>query len=257
MQNIYPLFERNRILKKEHMWSLRDYAFTHMQLEYGEYSDGILRGCELKVEENKLLLGQGIVKYKGFLYLVSEEMSINYEATERLQFLKLRADREERLSDSIRYGLTLVLEEKGTEEDELEVCRFKLRIGSRLRNTYKDFEDMETEFDTINFLHGNWAGLGGSTLSSVITNYFAKLVLEESGSKAEDIHFAYLCLGQPGAISRRIVEDYVGRRINLYDSRNLSDERLFEGLVQIMEEIKGNRQIRASSTGGRRKILVE
>lgn len=36
MQNLYPLFERNRILKKELLWSLRDYAFGQLRLEYGE-----------------------------------------------------------------------------------------------------------------------------------------------------------------------------------------------------------------------------
>ena len=49
MQNLYPLFERNRILKKELMWSLRDYSFTHIQLEYQAYADGMIKGCDLEV----------------------------------------------------------------------------------------------------------------------------------------------------------------------------------------------------------------
>jgi len=257
MQNIYPLFEANRILKKEHMWSLRDYIFTHMQLEYREYSDGILQGCELKVEGNKVILGPGIVKCGGFLYLIPEEMDAVYEATERIQFLKLKANKEERSSDCICYELTLALEENKAQEKELEVCRFKLRGGSRLRYTYKDFEDLETEFDTINPLHGDWAGQGGGSLSPIITDYFARLVLEESGSHTEDIHFAYLCLSQSGAVNRRIVEDYVRRRGGQQDLETLSKEELFAGLVQIMEEIRGNRQPRSGKSGGRHRILVE
>ena len=45
MQNLYPLFERNRILKKELLWSLRDYSFSQIQLEYQEYGQGIIQGC--------------------------------------------------------------------------------------------------------------------------------------------------------------------------------------------------------------------
>lgn len=47
-QNIYPLFERNRIMKKEYLWSLRDYSFGFMKVQYAEFSDGILTGCGLK-----------------------------------------------------------------------------------------------------------------------------------------------------------------------------------------------------------------
>ena len=44
IQNIYPLFERNRILKKEMLWSLRDYAFAHAGVKYQKYGQGTLRG---------------------------------------------------------------------------------------------------------------------------------------------------------------------------------------------------------------------
>lgn len=57
MQNLYPLFEQNRILKKELLWSLRDYSFAHVQLEYQEYGQGILRGCEIQVRDGKLVVG--------------------------------------------------------------------------------------------------------------------------------------------------------------------------------------------------------
>ena len=40
MQNLYPLFERNRVLKKELLWALRDYSFGQLQLKYADYGDG-------------------------------------------------------------------------------------------------------------------------------------------------------------------------------------------------------------------------
>ena len=64
MQNLYPLFERNRILKKELMWSLRDYSFTHIQLEYQAYADGMIKGCDLEVRGNELVVGKGIVIWR-------------------------------------------------------------------------------------------------------------------------------------------------------------------------------------------------
>ena len=51
MEYIYPLFERNRILKKEHLWSLRDYPLAHMEMAYASYGDGLIQGCEVTVRE--------------------------------------------------------------------------------------------------------------------------------------------------------------------------------------------------------------
>ena len=65
MQNLYPLFERNRILKKELLWSLRDYAFSHIQLEYQEYGQGIIQGCPVQVQGRELVVGPGMIKYGG------------------------------------------------------------------------------------------------------------------------------------------------------------------------------------------------
>lgn len=42
------LFERNRILKKELLWALRDYSFAQARLDNEEYADGMLRGCEVR-----------------------------------------------------------------------------------------------------------------------------------------------------------------------------------------------------------------
>ena len=45
MQNLYPLFGQNRILKKELLWSLRDCSFAQLQLRYQDYGQGFLQGC--------------------------------------------------------------------------------------------------------------------------------------------------------------------------------------------------------------------
>lgn len=73
MQNLYPLFERKRILKKELLWSLRDYSFAHFRLEYQEYGQGLLQGCGVAVQGGELVVGPGMIKYGDFICLVTEE----------------------------------------------------------------------------------------------------------------------------------------------------------------------------------------
>ena len=46
-KNIYPLFERKRLLKKEMLENLRDYPRNIFQILYQSYSDGILSGCNI------------------------------------------------------------------------------------------------------------------------------------------------------------------------------------------------------------------
>lgn len=83
MQNIYPLFEQNRILKKGLLWSLRDYSFAHVQLEYQEYGQGIIRGCEVVVNGSGLTVKPGIIKYGRFICLMMEEETISYQPDEK------------------------------------------------------------------------------------------------------------------------------------------------------------------------------
>ena len=37
-------------------------------------------------------------------------------------------------------------------ENQMEMCRFYLREGSALRDSYKNFADMSTEYDTVNLI---------------------------------------------------------------------------------------------------------
>lgn len=108
MQNLYPLFERNRILKKELLWSLRDYSFSHVQLEYLEYGQGIIRGCDIKVQGEELVVGPGMIKYGQFICLMMEEQRIHYEPSDQIQYLKIKITVDRRSADYIAYQIDLL-----------------------------------------------------------------------------------------------------------------------------------------------------
>lgn len=260
MENLYPLFERNRILKKELMWALRDYAFANIQLEYQDFADGILKGCEVKIRGQELVVSRGMVKYGGFVYLVTEEMSLPYGPKENLQVLKMKLEEDRRSGDFIAYRVTLFLDDDPVKkEGELEVCRFKLQHGSRLREDYKNFEDMATEFDTVNLLEADFSSITGKSFAPKVTGYFARETLKAEYCQAEDIGFAYLCLSQPGAVSREVVWDHVGRRMGAGEEEYKDWGRceVFDGMVSLLREMQTGSGRRAGREGGRRRILVE
>lgn len=272
MQNIYPLFKSNSILRKEHLWSLRDYSFNHLRLEYRSHGDGILAGCEPSVRGEEIVIGEGLIKHGGFIRLVAEEMTVPYTPTGELAVLKLRMSEDRQSGDSVRYRVEPFLdgdtEKKG---NELEVCRFKLRHGSRLRDRYQDFGDMVTEYDTVDVTEADWGAPGGRTLPPAVTGYFAQLVLEEDGSMPEDISFAYLCLCLPGAVPERVLEHYIRGRLSgmgvAWGGAGTAAEgggetrpgnrRLFDGLARILEGIRGNRVRGQERKGDRHRIWLD
>ena len=258
MQNLYPLFERNRILKKELLWSLRDYSFSHVQLEYQEYGQGILRGCEIQVQGDELAVGPGMIKYGQFICLMMEEQRIGYKPAEQMQYLKLKIEIDRRSQDYTAYQINLALDLNEIQaENEFELCRFNLRKGAQLRDHYKDFSDMETEYDTVNVLHADWGGLGGGSIAPAITRYFAEIVLDNENSLSDDRSFSYLSLSQTGAVPIKVLSDYCSRRTGNSPEGMTDSVRLYKSLCVIIDNIRKGKEEMGRDKKERHRILVD
>lgn len=238
MEHIYPAFERRRIMKKELLWTLRDYSYSALQLQYQDYSDGIIRGCRLRTEDNCLIVGKGIIKCQDFIFLITEEERIEYAPAEEFVSLKFRVKLREELPDYVRYITEFALNKNPERaRDEIEICRFKLKQGAHLRTEYKDFYDIQTEFDTVNLADATWAGIGGNALSKEVTDYFAKEVLKCGAADGQDLQFAYLLLQGREAVNFQILRDYIcrktGEEVGNFDSREV-----FGKLEEILNQIR-------------------
>lgn len=280
MKNLYPKFERNRILKKESLFAMRDRCFGCAETEYREYGEGILTGCEIWIEGDELVVGPGMVKCGKFICLLSEEERIRYGPKEGVQYLKLMGKAEKDLPDGMVYEMGLVLEmkesgeegkdkKKNEQEDgkkrvregdekeyeyEYELCRFHLREGARLRQEYTDFYDMVTEYDTVNVVHGSWSGLGGKGIAPCVTRRFAEELLRREDLEGDDYGFAYQCLCQRGAMPMKAVERYIWRRTG---EESVGREKAYGMLCRILEESEGRRRRYGGSGKVRRQILVD
>lgn len=257
MQNMYPLFERNRILKKELLWSLRDYSFSHAQLDYQEYGEGIIRGCALSIHEKELTVEPGIIKCGRFICLMKEDERIPFAPADQMQFLKFRVETNRSSPDCILYNIELYLDmDEALRDNEFELCRFHLRHGAQLRGDYKDFADMNTEYDTVNLIHSSWGGLGGKLLAPKITRMFSEAILTSENVRPEDRSFAYLCLSQPGAIPAAILNDYVYSRLG--EEKCLDGNlALYENMCEILGEANRGGGGRTRKRKEKHRILVD
>jgi len=260
MEHIYPAFERGRIMKKELLWALRDYSYSALQIRYQDYADGILSGCAIHPEGSTLHILPGMIKCAGFIFLITGEERVSYTPAGEYTSLKFRLKKKEDLPDYTRYLTEFVLDESlERSSNEIELCRFKLKEGAALRTEYKDFYDIQTEYDTVNLVNATWSCAGQNTLSKDITDYFAQKVLECEKAEEHDIQFAYFMLQGQEAIDYRILTDYIRRKtgVSVRDARKISTKEAFDKLVDILDGIRrGTGTYRNNGSSGERRMIV-
>lgn len=239
MENRYPLFAGGRILKKEALWELRDYAYGGMQLQYMDYTDGIVRGCNVRVESNCLVVGRGILKYRDFLYLLQGEVRVPFGAENRTVVLKAVFTVKEGNPDYLSYQVDFLLDQDvERQENQVELCRFHLREGSVLRDTYKDFADMGTEYDTVNLLHATVSGRGQGRLHPEILLRFAEEMQERDGKDAADMAFCYEIRNDAGELEQAAVLAYLADKgtVGMAGLHGWDNEKIVKELEGILLE---------------------
>jgi len=226
-------------LKKEMLMCLRDIALDEHNIRYHEYTDGIIAGCGLIEDEMKIGLVNGIVKFDGRLYKLKEKALVPYEHTDNWTVLKLRFSDEMRHSEYTHYEAELVLD-TNTEiaQNEMEMGRFKLKKGSRLRTEYKDFWDIATEYDTVNLIHVRQAARRYPTLSPAITMHFAREAFSYLNGNPLDSAICTACLTSGEAVGRELLTRYVCNRLKR-EYREMDNVRLHEGLAEVLDLISG------------------
>lgn len=234
-----PLFQEAHLLRRTMLEALSDYAYLANQYKYLGYADGILSGCGLKTTQDTIIVEEGLVLYEGQVFLLKEPMSVNYHPTNRTTVLKLCFSDEMRDANFIYREAELQLAAETTcRKGELELCRFKLQEGARLRCQYQDFEDRSTEFDTLNRVYVPYAAMGGSTLAREITENFAKEMLAVEEISELDVLFCMQILGQSEPVGREALRVYLERR-NKRELADASNHGIYQGLVKVLREAKG------------------
>jgi len=224
-------------LRKEVLETMRDLVLREQNARYNDYSDGILSGCGLYERETEIGVTCGLVKFAGKVYVLSESSGVKYSATDSWTMLKVRFENEERDRDFSIYRGALVLDENTTlMPKEMELGRFKLKQGSRLRTEYVDFQDMETEYDTVNLINVPYAGLNEHTLCPVILTHFAREAYPHAKDPA-DIAFCTSCLSNSGIMSRESIMLYLWRRGQ--NQSTYGNHELHSSLADVLSEMKG------------------
>lgn len=236
--------------------NLRDYSRDIADIYWRSYSDGILVGADISVTEEQINISPGIIKFNGRIYMLSQIYQLPYtnsgkDTMIKVRFLKVRDEAD------FTYGDAKVFldEDISLQPGELELGRFQLKHGARLRMNYQDLADMVTQYNTVNMIHVPYGGIEKSTLHHQVLHYFAKEILQNGSQNPYDISFAMLCMNTSN-VDRDVILYYLANRQgNPY--KEYSNIEIHKRLVLISNEVKKGMTHSKGNYGSRGKIIVD
>lgn len=210
----YPQFEKKHLLRTEMLDLLRDNSQDFLQMYFSNYGDGVLAGCNLSWEENRLTIHPGVIYRMGKLYFLQEPYHLECVADNRKKYLKVQFLTEEKDTTQVVGNTRVFLDETKVDPiREMELCRFHFQEGAKLRDTHENFEDYSTQYDTIETVYAPFSVPGGSSLNPIVVKRFAKEMLRAEVENVHDISFAMTALAAEGAVSPQCIEEYIYIRL--------------------------------------------
>lgn len=254
-KNEIPLFGKGSILKKEMLENLRDYSRDFNDIYYNDLSDGIISGCRVKVEEYKIIIKSGILKYNGKLYFLNSEEEIVYENFSHEVVLKIRFNEEERDKSFIKYSSKIYLDSNTEIKDgEMELGRFKLKEGAKLRENYVDFADMSTEYNTFNIINVNYSGNEIETIHPLILKKFAESIMRSGTKENDDIIFAMISLNSK-TVERVVITEYISRKTGV-ENKKYTNAEIYRHLLKILRNMKEGKRGNEPINRNRPNVII-
>ncbi|OSA97904.1 UNVERIFIED_ORG: hypothetical protein B2H98_06640 [Clostridium botulinum] len=256
-KNRYPLFESGRLLKIDMLNELRDYPRIFINIMFKEYCDGIISGCSLDVVDDFLIIRKGIIKYSEVIYILKKDTKIKYQCNNKLTILKLRFMEQVIDKDFIENCTEIYLDDElELKGNEMELCRFQLREGAHLRVNYIGFEDLSTEYDTVNLINSHHATKNEVGLSPIILSMFGKELIKCNINEAWDITFATMCIQNKDAIEKDIIISYLLYKLNIQE-KDYSNEELYLYLLEVLKKQREDSGTSNNKRGRFKKILID
>ena len=85
-----PQFKKKRLLRAEMLEQLRDYPRDYLEIMYAGYSDGVLCGCGLVWNEDRITVEPGMILHKNKLYFMKDPLHLECPAEDRIRYVKVQ-----------------------------------------------------------------------------------------------------------------------------------------------------------------------
>lgn len=253
-----PLFSSGTILTKEMLDLLREYAMAVGCCSYQGYSDGILNGCAISTTESSITVNEGMILYQGQVYIINEPLIHAYYPTNEWMVFKISFLGEETSDTCIKKEIRVCIapeNENGT--NDIELCRFKLQKGAKLRKEYKNFLDLSTEYDTIHEIYAKWAGYKEESISPRILQAFYEEAVNVTEKEPVDLIFLQQIAEIKGiTLNRKTIILYLSEKLG-WEYKDYPNIKIYEGLSEALLKIKTGKHREITREKGNRRIIVD
>lgn len=258
VKQVFPIFEEGRILKRDSLDLIRDFAPDFFSLLFQEYGSGVIVGFHIREQEKEIVVGPGILKNGPSFLCMKEAARLEYSLYGQTVQVILRKSGSCVSADfrEDRYGLSLE-PVRALSEGEYELGRFLLERGARLRTyeDYKDFNDLVTEFNTLSPIHIRFACEGGSTLAPFILKLYGKGVMNSPKAQPLDLSFSVACLSSP-CVPAGLIQNYLSARERGADNSR-DNLFLYQGLQRLYNKLVSGQEASQRIRGMSGKTLID
>jgi hypothetical protein len=252
----YPQFEKKRLLRVEMLDKLRDYPKNYLDLSLKEYGDGVICGCKITWDNERLTIDSGMIYWKKNLYFMEQPFVIDCKAEDKVRYLKVQFMAEIREAGRITANTRIFLEDKKPDPScEMELCRFRLQEGARLRDSHENFQDYSTAFDTLNIISQPYGAPGGTTLNPCIIRQFSREVLRSGTLDPFDISFSTMALSNHGQVAPELLQEYLLGKLE-EDYSKKSNKEIYNGLSEVLRTRRSGEIKRTQGNQGKRGMML-
>ncbi|MDR1769862.1 MAG: hypothetical protein LBS02_04390 [Hungatella sp.] len=252
----YPQFEKKRLLRAEMLDKLRDYPKVFLDLQFQGFGDGIINGCDIIWDDGQLTISPGMIYWKGKLYFMEQPYMMECSAQDKIRYLKVQFLTEIREAGKIMGNTRIFLEDKKPDPAcEMELCRFRLQEGARLRSCYENFQDYSTEYDTVNLIHQPYAAEGGSTLNPRIIRQFSREIIRSRPLDPLDASFSMTALAVHGVVTADCIREYLFAGLG-EDYGDRGNGGLYRGLMEILKNQRNGEVRKGEVSRGKRSVML-
>ncbi|MGL6064731.1 MAG: hypothetical protein ACRC0S_06575 [Fusobacteriaceae bacterium] len=253
IKNIKPLFKRGSILDKEILEYLRDDAKEYFEMNYRTHSNGVIKGLEIRVCNNKLMVGPGIFKWYENIYKLKESIGMEVSEKDGDYILKLEIlPNKENGKNKISF-YQILLDEELPKEETMEICRIKRREGANVRN-YNKFIGHVKEYNQVNLVNQINSTATGERISIELLRLFAEEILEKKEIDGVDQIICFKIL--EGTLERKSLDAYIKIKLGV-ESNKYKNIDVYYALEEILKKAKNKFMNKISRDNNIKKMILE
>lgn len=253
-----PVFESGHVLTREMLDLMKNMTIDNSLLNLDGFSDGIVSGCRVSMLGNVISVERGIVRLQEQVFFIPAGMKAVVIPGNEWHVLQFRFGEATREDNFLVRKVTLeIVNDVNGSPDAIEVCRFRLQNGAQLRNQYRDYNDLNTEYDTVNEIYAKWSGFGKETISFRMLDCFAREAIKRGVQLPQDESFIQLILNLNGrSLSRDSVQFYLSTRL-ARPYKEMTNLEIYSGLGEVLRKLHVLGERMPGKQRDERRIIVD